>query len=463
MSFVAPRAQAKVDLDPFMVALRPPAVDGVVTQVLGVLLEGSAHGAAVGDMMTVVGKTRSMRAEVVALRGKRALLLPFGHVAGLEVGARLVKTGSGAQVAVGDALLGRVIDALGDPLDGGGAVATTAHVPLYRPPLSMMERRPIDARLSLGVRSVDAFIPCGQGQRMGIYAGPGVGKSTLLGMLARNSSADVVVLALVGERGREVGHFVHDVLGPQGLSRAVVVSATSDRPASERVRAAFVATAVAESFRAQGKHVLLFVDSLTRFCMAQREIGLAVGEPPTSRGYPPSSFSLLPQLLERVAPSVNGGAITGLYTVLVEGDDMTDPVADASRALLDGHIILSRALALRGQYPAIDILQSLSRVESSLYEPDEARAARSLRAQLALVEDSRELVAVGAYRTGTDPALDAALQHVPAIQRFLSQRLDDPTPLSETRARLLALANHPAPRPAPRPLGLGGAEGNRPT
>jgi flagellum-specific ATP synthase len=441
-----------LDLEKFMLPLRPPSLDGIVTQILGVLLEGTAHGAAVGDMYHVLGKTRTMRAEVVALRGKRAMLLPFGHVAGLEVGARLVRSGNGAQVAVGDALLGRVIDSLGEPLDGAPAPATDAQVPLYRMPLGMLERRPIAERLALGVRAIDAFVPCGEGQRLGIYAGPGVGKSTLLGMLARNSAADVVVLALVGERGREVGHFVQEVLGPEGLKRAVVISATSDRPASERVRAAFVATAVAEFFRDQGKHVLLFVDSLTRFCMAQREIGLAVGEPPTTRGYPPSSFSLLPQLLERVAPSVHGGAITGLYTVLVEGDDMSDPVADASRALLDGHIIMSRALALRGQYPAIDVLQSLSRVDSSIYRPEEARAARAVRAQLALVEDSRELVAVGAYRPGADPALDIALQQAPHIHRFLAQGLHEVCPLVETQASLKNLAvSQPVPRMALRP------------
>jgi flagellum-specific ATP synthase len=429
-----------LSLESFFQSLAPPSVDGTVTQILGMLVEGIAHGAAVGDLYQIVGRERTMRAEVVALRSGHALLLPFGHLAGLEVGARLVRTGNGSQVPVGDAFLGRVIDALGQPLDGRPLPQATDSLPLHRPPLSMLERRPIDQRLALGVRALDAFVPCGMGQRLGIYAGPGVGKSTLLGMLARGTAADVVVLGLVGERGREVGHFVDEVLGKTGLARAVVVAATSDRPASERVRAAFVATAMAEHFRAQGKHVLLFVDSLTRFCMAQREIGLAVGEPPTTRGYPPSSFSLLPQLLERVAPAKKGGAITGLYTVLVEGDDLTDPVADASRALLDGHIVLSRAQALRGQFPAIDVLQSLSRLEGDLSTSAQLQVARTLRTQMAQVEDARELLSVGAYRAGADPALDLSLRQMPQILKFLAQTTDEVAPLAQTLAQVAALA-----------------------
>ncbi|RYF09580.1 MAG: FliI/YscN family ATPase [Deltaproteobacteria bacterium] len=425
-----------------MQPLAPPAVDGHVTQVMGMLVEGTAHGAAVGDLYHIVGRSRSLRAEVVALRGSvglrgsRALLLPFGHLAGLEVGARLVRTGNGAQLKVGPQLLGRIVDAFGAPLDGGAVPQTSELWPLHHPPLNLLERRPINERMPLGVRALDAFVPLGMGQRMGIFAGPGVGKSTLLGMLARGTSADVVILALVGERGREVGHFVDEVLGKQGLQRAVVVAATSDRPASERVRAAFAATAMAEYFRAQGKRVLLFVDSLTRLCMAQREIGLAVGEPPTTKGYPPSSFSMLPQLLERVAPAAHGGAITGLYTVLVEGDDLTDPVADAARALLDGHIVLSRSLALRGQFPAIDVLESLSRLDGELHSREHLLAARLLRNQLALVEDARELIAVGAYRKGADPALDLALQCTPNIQQFLRQERDAVAPTGETLAVL---------------------------
>lgn len=420
--------------------LPAPSVDGRVTQVLGMLLEGEAYGAAVGDLYRVQGKTRRLRAEVVALRGERALLLPYGQLSGLEVGARLMRDGRSAGVAATPQLLGRVIDALGDPLDGGAPIRPETHVPLHRPPLSMLERRPITSRLCTGVRALDAFVPLGAGQRIGIFAGAGVGKSTLMSMLARHSRAHVVVLALVGERGREVTHFVQDVLGEKGLQRAVVVAATSDRPASERVRAAFAATSIAEYFRAAGNDVLLFVDSLTRFCMAQREVGLAVGEPPTSKGYPPSAFSLLPQLLERVAPAKKGGSISGVYTVLVEGDDLNDPVADTVRALLDGHIVLGRDLALRGHYPAVDVLQSLSRLESALLPPEELKAARRIRSWLAAAEDARDLISVGAYRPGTDARLDLALRKAPSIAAFLQQAESSPAALQETQQALFKLA-----------------------
>ena len=307
---------------------------------------------------------------------------------------------------------------------------------LHRRPFSMLQRLPIRRRMTTGVRALDALVPLGEGQRLGIFAGPGVGKSVLLGNLARDSDCDVTVLALVGERGREVGHFIDDVLGKPGLARSVVVAATSDRPASERVRAAFVATAFAEAFREQGKRVLLFVDSLTRFCMAQREIGLATGEPPTSKGYPPSAFSMLPQLLERVAPAREGGAITGLYTVLVEGDDLHDPVADSTRALLDGHIILSRTLALRGHWPAIDVLHSLSRLEPDLLDARERQQARQLRQWMSLAEEAKDLLAVGAYRAGADPELDVALQKMPHIRGFLRQEMGETSSLAATAAQL---------------------------
>lgn len=427
-------------------ALPPPAIDGIVTQVLGVLLEGSAHQAAVGDMFEVVGRQRTLQAEVVALRGTHALLLPLDHIEGLEVGARLVRCGSGAMVGCGPELLGRIIDGLGRPLDGGPPPAVSGSVPLHRRPLGLTERVPVRRLMATGVRALDALVPLGEGQRMGIFAGPGVGKSVLLGMLTRQSDCDVAVLALVGERGREVGHFVDQVLGPSGLRRAVVVAAASDRPASERVRAALVATSIAEHFRDQGKRVLLFVDSLTRLCMARREIGLAVGEPPTTKGYPPSAFSMLPALLERVAPARGGGAITGVYTVLVESDDLHDPVADTTRALLDGHIILSRSLALRGHWPAIDVLQSLSRLEPELHDRSERDAARQLRQWLSRVEEARDLIAVGAYRPGTDPELDVALAREPEVRAFLAQDLEEVGGLPETLARLRALAGMGAAR-----------------
>lgn len=419
--------------------LSPPGLSGMVTQVMGILVEGSAPGAAVGDFYDILGRTGAIRAEVVALRGHHVVLLPYGQMTGLQVGAALVPAGSGISVPAGVSLFGRVIDAMGQPADGLPQAINTVDVPLYRQPLQLTERRAVKTRLSTGVRALDAFVPLGQGQRLGIFAGPGVGKSTLLGMLARGCTADVVVLALVGERGREVGHFVDEVLTAEDRQKTIVVSATSDRPASERVRAAFVATSIAEHFRDQGKNVLLFVDSLTRLCMAQRDIGLAIGEPPTAKGYPPSAFNLLPRLLERVAPAAGRGSITGIYSVLVEGDDMTEPVADAARGLLDGHIVLSRALAHRGHFPAINVLESLSRLEGDLLTPIELKAARRARGWLAMAEESRELIAVGAYREGADPALDLALQKLPAIHALLQQDTQDVASLAQTQRQLVQL------------------------
>jgi flagellum-specific ATP synthase len=419
----------------------PPQLTGMVTQVLGLLLEGTAKEAAVGDLYTVQGRDGELQAEVVALRGERALLLPFGESKGLMVGASLTPARHALRAAAGPALLGRVIDALGRPMDRGGPLDDLTLIPLYRPAVGALDRRPITERMVTGVRALDTIIPCGVGQRLGIFAGPGVGKSTLLGMLARQSDADVVVLALVGERGREVGHFVDSVLGPEGLKKSVVIAATSDRGASERIRAAFLATAIAEYFRDTGKRVLLVVDSLTRLCMAQREVGLAVGEAPTSKGYPPSAFAQLPKLLERVASVRNGGSMTAFYAVLVEGDDMNEPVADAARGLLDGHIVLSRSLAIRGHFPAIDVPHSLSRLDGDLLPVDELRAARTVRAWMSTLEEARELLAIGAYRPGSDPDLDKALSKSPDINRFLQQDVREATPLSASIQQIRALTH----------------------
>jgi len=421
------------------VRLPPPQLEGQVTDVLGMLIEGVAPGAAVGDLYDVQGRGARVIAEVVALKGKKAIFMPFGHIAGLHIGARLMPAGVASKVPVAEALMGRVIDALGRPLDGKPLPRAEARVPVYRNPLAPMERRSVVDHLSLGLRALDAFVPCGQGQRLGIFAGPGVGKTVLLGTMARLAAADVVVLGLVGERGREVGHFVHSVLGPAGMKKSVLVVSTSDRPPPERVRAAFVATTIAEYFRDLGMSVLLFVDSLTRFCMAQREIGLAVGEPPATKGYPPSTFALMPRLLERAGPSRDKGSVTGIYTVLVEGDDLADPVADSARSLLDGHIVLSRRLAERGHYPAIDVLQSLSRLEGALLPTQDLVAARKVRAWLTRLEESRDLISVGAYRPGADPELDTALRMAKRIEDFLKQDINQQTPLAETKARLLSL------------------------
>jgi flagellum-specific ATP synthase len=419
--------------------LAPPGLEGKVTEVLGMLIAGSARDAAVGDLYRIESRDDEIIAEVVALRGNDALLVPYGNLSGVRVGDRMVPQGGASAIDVSDAMLGRMINVMGKPMDGGPALPRGTRRLVYGEPLAPAERAMVDQRLPLGVRCLDAFVPAARGQRLGIFAGPGVGKSVLMGMIARSAQADVTVMGLVGERGREVGHFATQILGPEGMQRSVLVVATSDRPPSERVRAAFVATTIAEYFRDQGKSVLLFVDSLTRFAMAQREVGLAIGEPPTTKGYPPSTFAMMPRLLERAAPDLHGGSITGIYTVLVEGDDMTDPVGDAAKGLLDGHITLSRSLANRGHYPAVDVLQSLSRVDTEVSSNEELQAARKVRGWLAQLEDSKDLVSVGAYKPGSDPLLDQALKKGPLIDRFLQQNIHEIANPVETRNTLLAL------------------------
>ncbi len=414
-------------------------LQGHVTQVLGMLIEARVPNAAVGDLYRIAGPRGDVLAEVVALKQREVVLMPFGNLSGLRVGAALTRDEEAWAVPVGDGLRGRVIDAFGRPLDDKPLPVCSDRLPLFGTPLPTTERAPVEERMPLGVRALDAFIPCGRGQRLGIFAGPGVGKSVLLGMIAEAATADVVVMALVGERGREVGHFVDKVLG-DGMKNAVVVVATSDRPAPERVRAAFTATTIAEHFRSQGRSVLLFVDSLTRLCMAQREIGLAVGEPPATKGYPPSSFALLPTLLERAAPAKAGGSITGLYTVLVEGDDFREPVSDAARGLLDGHVMLSRRLAERGHFPAIDVLQSISRLEGDLTDARERRMTQKVRGWMARLEDAKDLLAIGAYRPGSDQELDVALAKRPQIEAFLKQQVHEPMTADATQRGLIALA-----------------------
>jgi len=419
--------------------LPPPGLEGKVTEVMGMLIAGSACDAAVGDLYQIESRDGEILAEVVALRGTDALLVPYGNLSGVRVGDRMTPKGGASSIEVSDAMLGRMIDVLGNPMDDGPRLPRGENRLVYGNPLPPAKRAMVDQRMPLGVRCLDAFVPAARGQRLGIFAGPGVGKSVLMGMIARSAEADVTIMALVGERGREVGHFATQILGPEGMKRSVLVIATSDRPPSERVRAAFVATTIAEYFRDQGKSVLLFVDSLTRFAMAQREVGLAIGEPPTTKGYPPSTFAMMPRLLERASPDLHGGSITGIYTVLVEGDDMTDPVGDAAKGLLDGHITLSRSLSNRGHYPAVDVLQSLSRVDTDISSPEELAAARRVRGWLAQLEDSRDLVSVGAYKPGSDPKLDQALQKGPLIDRFLQQGMHDIAKAEDTRSGLLAL------------------------
>ncbi len=412
---------------------------GRVTNLIGLVVEATGLRAEVGEICHIDGgRTRApIPAEVVGFRDGRTLLMPLGPLQGIGPGRTVTPTGRSLQLPVGDALLGRVVDGLGRPLDEGPPLQDLALRPLVAAPPSPLRRARIDTRLGLGVRALDALVPCGRGQRLGIFSGSGVGKSSLLGMIARNTSADANVICLVGERGREVREFLERDLG-SALERSVVVVATSDEPALVRVKAAFTAQAVAEHFRDQGLHVLLMMDSLTRFAMAQREIGLAIGEPPAARGYTPSVLALLPQLLER-AGTAERGSITGLYTVLVEGDDLSEPVADAARSIMDGHCVLSRELAHRAHYPPIDVLQSVSRLAHEITPPPVLAAGARLRELLAVYRAKEDLIAVGAYARGSDPAVDEAIERLPDIERFLRQGLDERVSAQEADAVLLSL------------------------
>jgi flagellum-specific ATP synthase len=411
-------------------AVAGPLRLGVVSELLGLHLTVTGLDAAVGDVVEVLGAD-PVYAEVAASGPDGLVCLPMAATTGLRTGLPVRGTGGPLQVPVGPQLLGRVLDGLGRPLDGGPSLAALPRVPVENPAPPALSRSRIHRQLGLGVRALDALVPCGRGQRVAIMAGSGVGKSSLLSMVARGTDASMSVIALVGERGREVREFLENDLGPEGLARSVVVVATSDAPPVERLRAAFVATRIAEHFRDAGEDVVLMMDSLTRVAMAQREVGLSAGEPPATRGYPPSVFALLPRLLER-AGNAERGSITGLYTVLVEGDDLQDPVGDTVRSILDGHVVLSRRLATSGHFPAVDVLESVSRVTTAVTTPDQRAAATRLRRLLAAHRQVRELVEIGAYAPGSDADADAALALLPRIEGFLRQELDEPTPLEET-------------------------------
>ncbi|MBF0425524.1 MAG: FliI/YscN family ATPase [Magnetococcales bacterium] len=410
---------------------------GRVTQVVGLLIEGAGPAVSIGEMCTVEAEEGTpLPAEVVGFRGESVLLMPLGQIKGIRPGSRIVSHGRAEQVPVGPGLLGRVIGPLGDPLDNHPLPRLSEMVPLHAEPINPVMRRRIDQPLDLGVRAINAVLTVGRGQRVGIFSGSGVGKSTLLGMMARYTAADVNVIALVGERGREVVEFLESVLGPEGRARSVVVVATSDQPPLLRLRAAFMATAIAEYFRAQQKDVLLLMDSVTRLAMAQREVGLARGEPPTSRGYPPSTFMLLPRLLERAGRDQGSGSITGLYTVLMEGDDAQDPIVDAVRGILDGHIMLSRELAAQNHYPPIDVLGSISRLMSDLANDAHKNAAGRLREMLAVYRRAEDMINIGAYAAGSNPQIDRAIQLIGPIRTFLRQRVEEPSSYVESVRRL---------------------------
>ena len=403
--------------------LQPFQAQGRISRVVGLEAECRGLRGSLGDVVAITVGRRQVPAQVVAVREDALVLAPYAELDGVAPGAYVEPAGSGLRLRVGPDLRGRVLDGLGRPIDGGPAL-TGELVSIDGPAPHPLKRRRINEPLPLGVRCLDTLTPCGRGQRIGIFAGSGVGKSTLLGMMARGTQADVIVVGLVGERGREVREFLEDDLGQKGRDRVTCVVATSDEPPLMRLRAAYTATRIAEHFRDEGLDVLLLLDSLTRFAMARREIGLAAGEPPATRGYPPSVFAELPRLLERAGPAEHG-SITALYTVLVEGDDMNDPVADHARSILDGHVVLSRRLAAAGHYPTVDVLNSASRIASKVTSAPRLQLAARMRRLLAAVEEARELVEIGAYQPGADPDVDEGLARRELLTSFLRQPVDE--------------------------------------
>ncbi len=411
---------------------------GKVSRVVGFVVESIGPECRLGTVCDISSKDgrRRFPAEVMGFRDNRVLMMPLEEIRGIGPGSRVIARQPQAYLPVGRSLLGRIIDGLGDPIDGLGPLVGETTYPIYATPLNPLKRSRIRVPLDLGIRSINGLLTVGCGQRVGIFAGSGVGKSVLLGMIAKKTRADVNVIALIGERGRELNEFIEKQLGPEGLARSVIVVATSDHLPLIRMRGAFVASAIAEYFRDQGLHVNLMMDSVTRFAMAQREIGLALGEPPTTKGYTPSVFTLLPKLLERAGTSSTRGSITGLYTVLVEGDDNNEPIADAIRSILDGHIVLTRELATQGHYPAIDVSRSISRVMDDIIDPQQIELARKLKAVLAVYSKAEDLINIGAYTEGSNPEIDYAIKMIDPIKAYLCQDIDATLTLEESFSQL---------------------------
>lgn len=405
---------------------KPISKIGKIIEIIGLTIVADGPVSSIGDLCHIVqdNSNEIIYAEVVGFRKDCILLMPLGSIDGLRAGAKVINTGTSMKVKVSETLLGRVLDGLGNPLDGKGEIIADEYYPTNAQIINPMDRKPIDEPLSLGLRAIDGLNTIGMGQRVGIFAGSGVGKSTTLAMIAKNTSADINVIALIGERGREVREFIEHTMGVEGMKRSIVVCATSEQPALVKIKASFVACAIAEYFRDKGKNVLFMLDSVTRIALAQREVGLAVGEPPATRGYTPSVFALLPKFLERAGANKKG-TITGLYTVLVEGDDMNEPIADAARSILDGHIVLSRALAHKNHYPAIDVLQSISRVMNNIVDDEHKVASGKIRNLMASYAKNEDLISIGAYAKGTDPNTDKAILMYDKINNYLIQKSDE--------------------------------------
>lgn len=416
--------------------IEPVRVYGRITKIVGLTIESEGPPSSVGEVLRLEDPRITIPLQVIGFNGNKVISMPFGELQGISNGHLIYSTGEYPGLSMDESFLGRVINGLGQPLDGQGPLSGRDYVPIYREPVNAMDREPISRITATGVKAIDGLVTMGRGQRIGIFSGSGVGKSTLMGMIARNTNASVNVIALIGERGRELKDFIQNSLGPEGLKRSVVVAATSDEPPLLKILSAFSATAIAEYFSRKGLDVMLMMDSMTRLSMAQREVGLSAGEPPSTKGYTPSVFTMMPRLVERAGNFTNEGSITAIYTVLVEGDDVTEPISDHARSLLDGHIVLSRDIAHRNHYPAVDVLGSVSRLMKDITDNEHKTAGGKMRELLAVYQEAEDLINIGAYAKGSNPRIDEAIQKINAINGFLVQGIEDQFTFEQTLEQL---------------------------